>query len=130
MPFETYDAAREAEERRKFLQRQRDLGNPQSRTPEEQFQMTPGAMVPSVDPNQTFVPGPPTVNITTPSDVVNRQMEFAPSQNFLSAEEEERNRQRAAQMEAMQLDATLRAQQEAAAARGSGGFGFCTSRFL
>tara|TARA_R100001082_G_scaffold40926_1_gene21704 strand:+ start:5461 stop:8280 length:2820 start_codon:yes stop_codon:yes gene_type:complete len=50
-------------------------------------------------------------------------MSYAPTIDYESAEEAQRRRERAAQMEAMELDARLRAQQQETAARESGGFG-------
>mgnify|MGYP003133666162 CR=1 FL=1 len=128
MPFDTYGASRRAREMQDEVERrrrlQRDLGNPQADNANiysTSFDPPPGAMNPFSNPNLSAPSAPPPA--TSPSDVVNRQMLFTPSQTFVSAEEEERNRQRLAQEEAVRLDATLRAQQQAAAATQSGGFG-------
>ena len=129
MPFDTYGASRRAREMQDEVERrrrlQRDLGNPQADNANiysTSFDPPPGAMNPFSDPNLS-VPPSGTGLAPTPTEVVNRQMLFTPSQTFVSAEEEERNRQRLAQEEAARLDATLRAQQQAAAATQSGGFG-------
>ena len=126
MPFDTYGASRRAREMQDEVERrrrlQRDLGNPQADNANiysTSFDPPPGAMNPFSNPNLSAPSAPPPA--TSPSDVVNRQMLFTPSQTFVSAEEEERNRQRLAQEEAVRLDATLRAQQQAAAATQSGG---------
>ena len=129
MPFDTYGASRRARDMQDEVERRRrlqaDLGNPQADNDNiysTSFDPPPGAMNPFSDPNAS-APSAGTGYAPSTSDLVNRQMQFTPSQTFVSAEEEERNRQRLAQEEAARLDATLRAQQQAAAATESGGFG-------